>query len=107
MHSQTKHRDIKHHFLHDYIHQRDAEVTFVDAHNQLADIFTIPLPKNLFTKFSANWESWMNRTYDYSQVFIYHQLKVHVCFKLFYKLSKFKILVHMFLPHSFMCLNFY
>lgn len=38
MHSSTKHIDIRHHFLRDHVLQGDVEVTFVDTHNQLADI---------------------------------------------------------------------
>ena len=45
MHSRTKHIDIRHHFLCDHVLQGDVEVTFVDTHNQLADIFTKPLAK--------------------------------------------------------------
>lgn len=50
MHSRTKHIDIRHHFLRDHVMQGDVEVTFVDTHNQLADIFTKPLAKDPFYK---------------------------------------------------------
>lgn len=50
MHSRTKHIDIRHHFLRDHVLQKDVEVTFVDTHNQLADIFTKPLPRDSFYK---------------------------------------------------------
>lgn len=45
MHSRTKHIDIRHHFLRDHVLKGDVEVTFVNTHNQLADIFTKPLAK--------------------------------------------------------------
>ena len=50
MHSRTKHIDIRHHFLRDHVLQGDVEVTFVDTHNQLADIFTKPLAREQFYK---------------------------------------------------------
>ena len=50
MHSRTKHIDIRHHFLRDHVLQGDVEVTFIDTHNQLADIFTKPLAKEPFYK---------------------------------------------------------
>lgn len=48
MHSRKKHIDIRHHFLRDHVLKGDVEVTFVYTHNQLADIFTKPLAKELF-----------------------------------------------------------
>lgn len=50
MHSRTKHIDIRHHFIHDHVLQGDVEVTFVDTHNQLAEIFTKPLAREPFYK---------------------------------------------------------
>ena len=50
MHSITKHMDIRHHFLRDHVLQGDVEVTKVDSHNQLADIFTKPLEREPFYK---------------------------------------------------------
>ena len=50
MHSRTKHIDIRHHFLRDHVLKGDVEVTFVDTHNQLADIFTKPLAREPFFK---------------------------------------------------------
>ena len=42
-HSRTKHIDIRHHFLRDYVQNGDISLEFVDTNNQLADIFTKPL----------------------------------------------------------------
>lgn len=50
MHSRTKHINIRHHLLHDHVLKGDVEVSFVDMHNQFADIFTKPLPKESFYK---------------------------------------------------------
>ena len=48
LHSRTKHIEIKHRFLRDYVQKRDCVLEFVDTKNQLADIFTKPLPKENF-----------------------------------------------------------
>ena len=42
-HSKTKHIDIRHHFLRDYVQNGDISLEFVDTNYQLADIFTKPL----------------------------------------------------------------
>ena len=48
LHSRTKHIEIRHHFLRDHVQKRDCVLEFVDTKNQLADIFTKPLPKETF-----------------------------------------------------------
>ena len=45
MHLRTKYIEIKHHFLRDHVQKGDCVLEFVDTKNQLADIFTKPLPK--------------------------------------------------------------
>jgi len=47
-HSRTKHIEIRHHFLRDHVLKGDRLLEFVDTKNQLADIFTKPLPKDIF-----------------------------------------------------------
>ena len=47
-HSRTKHIEIRHHFLRDHVRKEDCVLEFVDTKNQLADIFTKPLPKETF-----------------------------------------------------------
>ena len=47
-HSRTKHIEIRHHFLRDHVLKGDCLLEFVDTKNQLADIFTKPLPKDIF-----------------------------------------------------------
>ena len=47
-HSRTKHIEIRHHFLRDHVLKGDCVLEFVDTKNQLADIFTKPLPKETF-----------------------------------------------------------
>lgn len=48
MNSRTKHNDIHHHFLRDHFLKGDIEISFIDTHNQLADIFTKSLPRDTF-----------------------------------------------------------
>ena len=48
LHSRTKHIEIRHHFLRDHVQKGDCALEFVDTKNQLADIFTKPLPKENF-----------------------------------------------------------
>ncbi|KAL2347419.1 hypothetical protein Fmac_001419 [Flemingia macrophylla] len=48
MHSRTKHIEIRHHFIRDHVEKGDCEVEFVKSEDQLADIFTKPLPKERF-----------------------------------------------------------
>ena len=48
-HSRTKHIDIRHHFLRDYMQKGDIMVEFDGTKNQLADIFTKPLCNEHFS----------------------------------------------------------
>jgi hypothetical protein len=43
-HSRTKHIEIRHHFIRDHVEKGDIELIHVDTKNQIADIFTKPLP---------------------------------------------------------------
>ena len=47
-HSRMKHIEIRHHFLRDHVQKGNCVLEFVDTKNQLADIFTKPLPKETF-----------------------------------------------------------
>jgi len=47
-HSRTKHIEIRHHFIRDHIMNGDCEIQFVNSENQLADLFTKPLNKEIF-----------------------------------------------------------
>ena len=47
-HSRTQYIEIKHHFLRNHVQKGDYVLEFVDTKNQLADIFTKPLPKETF-----------------------------------------------------------
>ena len=49
-HSQTKHTDIRHHFLWGHVAREDVEIFHVGTEKQLADIFTKPLDEARFCK---------------------------------------------------------
>ena len=49
-HSRTKHIDIRHHFLRDYVNKNDIKIDGIGTDNQLADIFTKPLHECWFCK---------------------------------------------------------
>lgn len=48
MHSRTKHIDIRHHFLRDHVLKGNIDISFVDTHIQLTDIFIKPLSQDAF-----------------------------------------------------------
>ena len=48
MHSKTKHISIKYHFLRDQVSQKVVKSEYIDTKEQIADIFTKPLPKEAF-----------------------------------------------------------
>ena len=47
-HFRTKHIEIRHHFLRDYVSRNEISITYVNTENQLADIFTKPLSRERF-----------------------------------------------------------
>ncbi|KAL2327527.1 hypothetical protein Fmac_020954 [Flemingia macrophylla] len=54
MHSRTKHIEVRHHFIRDHVEKGDCDIEFIETENQLADIFTKPLPKERFYKLRTN-----------------------------------------------------
>ena len=48
MHSRTKHIAIRYHFLKERVAQGEVQLEFVPTTEQVADIFTKPLPKDIF-----------------------------------------------------------
>ena len=48
MHSKTKHIPIKYHFLRDHVTQKIVKIVYLDTKEQIADIFTKPLPRSTF-----------------------------------------------------------
>lgn len=51
MHSRKrKHKDIIHHFLRDHVLKGGVEITCIETHEQLVDIFIKPLAEDFFYK---------------------------------------------------------
>ena len=48
MHSRTKHIPIKYHFLHEQVAEHNIGLEYVNTKEQIADIFTKPLPREAF-----------------------------------------------------------
>ena len=48
MHSKTKHIPIKYHFLREQVLSKFIKLEYVGTKDQIADIFTNPLPKSQF-----------------------------------------------------------
>jgi hypothetical protein len=48
MHSKTKHIPIKYHFLREHVAEKNIRVEYVGTKEQVADIFTKPLPWEAF-----------------------------------------------------------
>ena len=50
MHSKTKHIPIKSHYLSEQVSQQTVKLEYIDTKEQIADIFTKPLPKEAFER---------------------------------------------------------
>ena len=48
MHSKTKHIPIKYHFLREQVLEQKVKLEYVPSKEQVADIFTKPLPREAF-----------------------------------------------------------
>jgi hypothetical protein len=48
MHSKMKHIPIKYHFLREQVAEKNIRVEYVGTKEQVADIFTKPLPQEAF-----------------------------------------------------------
>lgn len=53
-HSKTKHIEIKHHFIRDYVLKGVIDIQFIDTCHQWADIFTKPLAIERFDFIKKN-----------------------------------------------------
>ena len=47
-HARTKHIEIRHHFLRDYVENKVVFMNFIDTNEQIADIFTKTLNREPF-----------------------------------------------------------
>ena len=50
LHSKTKHIPIKYHYLREHVSQKAVELEYIDTKEQIAHIFTKPLPKESFER---------------------------------------------------------
>ena len=48
MHSKTKHIEIKYHFVRELVQDKEIRLEYDHTKEQIADIFTKPLPKDAF-----------------------------------------------------------
>ena len=49
-HQRSKHIEVRHHFLRDYVEKKDIQLCYCKTDDQLADIFTKPLDESRFCK---------------------------------------------------------
>jgi len=54
LHSRTKHIEIKHHFIRDYVQKGILDIHFIDIEHQWADIFTKHLTVEIFDFIKKN-----------------------------------------------------
>ena len=50
-HARTKHVEVDYHFVRDRVAKKEIQIHFVPSRDQLADVFTKPLPVASFTAF--------------------------------------------------------
>ena len=50
-HARTKHVEVDYHFVRDRVAKKEIQIRFIPFHDQLADVFTKPLPTAPFTTF--------------------------------------------------------
>jgi histone deacetylase 1/2 len=50
-HARTKHIEIDYHFVRDRVAKKEIQIRFISSQDQLADVFTKPLPASSFTAF--------------------------------------------------------
>lgn len=57
-HARTKHIEIDHHFVREKVAFGSLVTWFVPSHQQVADIFTKPLPRDVFTRLCIKLGVW-------------------------------------------------
>jgi histone deacetylase 1/2 len=50
-HAHTKHVEVDYHFIQDRVAKKEIQIRFISSHDQLANVFTKPLPTSSFTAF--------------------------------------------------------
>ena len=54
MHSKKKHIPIKYHYLREHVSEKIVKLEYIDTKEQIAEIFTKPLPKEAFERLRQN-----------------------------------------------------
>ena len=54
MHTKTKHISIKYHFLRELVQDKEVRLEYVNTKEQIANIFTKPLPRDAFFYLRGN-----------------------------------------------------
>jgi hypothetical protein len=65
MHSKTKHIPIKYHFLREQVAEKNIRVEYVGTKEQVADIFTKPLPREAFEYLPETWSYFYSKMNDF------------------------------------------
>jgi histone deacetylase 1/2 len=50
-HARTEHVEVDYYFVRDRVAKKEIQIHFISSQDQLADVFTKPLPTSLFTVF--------------------------------------------------------
>jgi histone deacetylase 1/2 len=50
-HARTEHVEVDYYFVRDRVAKKEIQIHFIFSQDQLADVFTKPLPTSLFTVF--------------------------------------------------------
>jgi hypothetical protein len=50
-HARTKYVEVDYHFVRDRVAKKEIQIHFISSQDQLADVFTKPLPTSSFTAF--------------------------------------------------------
>ena len=54
LYSRTKHIEVRHHFIREQVPNESVSLEYISTENQLIDIFTKPLSKDIFYDLSRN-----------------------------------------------------
>ncbi|KAL9996454.1 putative 1,4-alpha-glucan branching enzyme [Helianthus debilis subsp. tardiflorus] len=78
-HARTKHVEVDFHFVREKVAQRKLSVQFISTHDQIADVFTKPLPSDRFLLLKSKLKRgqhkfWGTRMFKYEDLDVLHYL---------------------------------